>query len=326
MARSLTASGHIFVRRRFVAAHCLFATANAVYYAACQEFVPMPKGDEPKIPTDSSPETRQDCVAVNLSLEISGLDLEGKDFVTEARARLVSRTGASIVTRKLLAPEQTITVKRTGPHPEAEVSVIGQIGSEPDGNIYAVALVEPSAEFWGIDFPPGETQPTVLLLECPICRIRQNVVLRDFELIVLESNNKISRRCPKCHDVTLWKRSSADTATETGTFSAAGQAAPAAPEAVPAPPPQERRRQTRLKVNLKGLITFGGQETPIEVEDMSRGGVRFRARRQFILGLTVRAAIPYTPGGSNIFVSAKICWSKHGPDGTSEYGLQYVKD
>ena len=286
----------------------------------------MPLGDDAKASPDPPTDIRQDRVVVSLVLEISGLDLEGKDFVTEATTKMVSRSGASILTRKLLAPEQTLTIKRAGAHPEAEVSVIGQIGSEADGNIYAVALLEPSAGFWGIDFPAGESPSAVLLLECPICHTRENVILHDFELIVLEANQKISRRCPKCHDVTIWKKSASDLATEPAFASAisANLTAVVPPPAVPSG--RERRKHSRLKVHMKGCILFGGQETHIQVDDMSRGGVRFRSRRDYAVGLQVRTAIPYTPGGSNIFVSAQICWSKPLPDGTSEYGLRYVKD
>ena len=87
-----------------------------------------------------------------------------------------------------------------------------------------------------------------------------------------------------------------------------------------------RRKHTRLKVELKGCILFGGQETTIEIADMSKGGVRFRSRRDFAQGLLVRAAVPYNPGAANIFVAARITWCRSQPSGMTECGLKYVKE
>ena len=98
------------------------------------------------------------------------------------------------------------------------------------------------------------------------------------------------------------------------------------PAAAPAAKSANRRGRGRLKVDLKGSVLFGGQETPIQVLDMSRGGVRFRCRRSYADGILVRVAIPYTPGAANIFVPGRIRWCRTLPSGESECGLQYSKE
>jgi PilZ domain-containing protein len=289
----------------------------------------LPDDDKAAVPdVPAEADSRKDRVAISLQLEVVGVDLEGRDFVGQARSKIVSRNGAAIVIDRLLGPDQTLTIKRVGTNQEAEVRIIGQIGREVGGNVYGVALVEPSVDIWGIDSPPSDSDETLIkiLLECPVCHTRQIVPLHEFELSVLEAAKKLSRRCPKCHDTTLWKRSAYDVPPEP---EAAPESAPAASAqgepAAARKDPVNRRKHSRVKMKLKGCILFGGQETPIEVTDISRGGVRFRSRRNFAEGLLVRAAIPYSPGGANIFVSAKISWSRSLPSGVSECGLKYLK-
>jgi len=286
--------------------------------------------DDTAAVTNVPPEanSRKDRVAISLQLEVAGVDLEGRDFVGQARTKIVSRNGAAIVIDRLLGPEQTLTIKRVGTQREAEVRIIGQIGRETGGNVYGVTSVGPSVDIWGIDFPPGDSDETLIkiLLECPFCHTRQIVPLHEFELSVLEATKKLSHRCPKCRDTTLWKRSAYEVPPE-------AEAAPESPPVASAlgepaaarKTPVNRRKRSRVKVELKGCILFGGQETTIEVLDMSRGGVRFRSRREFADGLLVRAAIPYNPGAANIFVSARISWCRPLPSGMSECGLKYVK-
>lgn len=281
-------------------------------------------GDTPESSPDAPRPVRQDRIAISLQLEVSGVDLGGREFVGEAQTKLVSRTGAAIVINRSLAPEQTITVKRVGAHPEAEMVVIGHIGRETSGNVYGVALVDPSVDIWGIDFPGDENDQAVvkLLLECPVCHTRQIVILHSFELNVLDSTRKLSRHCPKCNEMTWWRRSAYNIGTEPAPASI--EVTSRNPNLVPVEKaPANRRKHSRLRVKMKGCILFAGQETPIEVEDMSRGGVRFCSQREFAAGLLVRAAIPYNPGAANIFVSAKICWSKPHPNDRWEYGLKY---
>ncbi len=275
----------------------------------------------------SAPVRRNERVAIRFQLEVSGGDLQGRDFVDKAWTRMVGRSGAAIVIDRLLAPEQTLMIKRLGSPTEAEVRVIGRIGAETDGDVYGVAFVNPPSEIWGIDFPEAAADETLVnvLLECPRCQLRQIVALTELELSVFEANNNLSRHCCKCRDVTLWKQS---------LYEAPSEPAPAAPPRTSAVPPTastpqpiaNRRKHPRLKVKQKGCILFYGQEIPIEVTDMSRGGIRFYSPRNFAEGAPLRVAIPYTPGAANIFVAARICWSRPLPSGKTECGLMYVKD
>ena len=279
------------------------------------------------VPADVSP--RKGRVAISFQLEVAGGDLEGRDFVCQARTSFVGRNGAAIVIDKVLAPEQGLTIKRVGSHQDAEVRVVGLIGSEAGDKVYGVAFLDPAANIWGIDFPTGDIDEVgaKVLLECPSCHTRQITPLNEVELSVFEAAKNLSRNCTRCRDVTLWKQSLYGVPPGPETASAPSLAASAQPKPAPAPKAiANRREHPRAKIDLKGCILFCGQETPVQVTDMSRGGIRFRSRRNFADGVLVRVAVPYTPGAANIFVAGRIRWCRRLPSGMSECGLKYVKE
>jgi hypothetical protein len=72
-------------------------------------------------------------VAIAFQLEVSGCDLEGREFADQAWTKMISRGGAAIVLSRPLAPEQTLTIKRVGSEQEAEVRVISHLGRNRAG-------------------------------------------------------------------------------------------------------------------------------------------------------------------------------------------------
>ncbi|HYL64327.1 MAG TPA: PilZ domain-containing protein [Candidatus Methylomirabilis sp.] len=100
------------------------------------------------------------------------------------------------------------------------------------------------------------------------------------------------------------------------------EAAPiAAPVAAPALPPEKkpvplenRRKHPRTKVNYKACIRRSGfPDDIVTCEDMSRGGVCFRSRKQYFERTAIEVAVPYAPGGQPIFVPAEIAWVQELP-------------
>jgi hypothetical protein len=41
---------------------------------------------------------------------------------------------------------------------------------------------------------------------------------------------------------------------------------------------------------------------------MSKGGLCFRSRKKYFEGTDVEVAVPYSPGGNDIYVPAQIAW------------------
>lgn len=113
---------------------------------------------------------------------------------------------------------------------------------------------------------------------------------------------------------------------------AAKSASPALPTAAPAPPqaterPEDRRKHARTKVKFKACIRRPGMpDDVVSCEDMSRGGLRFKSRKQYFQNTMIEVAVPYSPGGQSIFVSAQIVYVHETPgEGVYHCGVAYTK-
>jgi hypothetical protein len=77
----------------------------------------------------------------------------------------------------------------------------------------------------------------------------------------------------------------------------------------PAAPLDNRRKHPRTKVSYKASIRRPGfTDDIVTCEDMSKGGLCFRSRKQYFQGTDIEVAVPYSPGGNVIFVPAQIAW------------------
>jgi hypothetical protein len=75
------------------------------------------------------------------------------------------------------------------------------------------------------------------------------------------------------------------------------------------PPLDNRRKYPRMKVTYKACIRRSGfPDDIVTCEDMSRGGVCFRSRKQYFERTAIEVAVPYSPGANTIFVPAEIAW------------------
>ena len=73
--------------------------------------------------------------------------------------------------------------------------------------------------------------------------------------------------------------------------------------------PDNRRKHTRTKVNYKACIRRSGfTEDVVTCEDMSKGGLSFKSRKQYFPRTDIEVAVPYAPGGQAIFVPAEVAW------------------
>ena len=83
-----------------------------------------------------------------------GSDLGGKVFSEPTNTVLLSLHGAGIVSHHKLSPEQELILRCPDRNIEAEIRVVGQLGSQQGIYTYGVAFVDPILKFWDIDFPP----------------------------------------------------------------------------------------------------------------------------------------------------------------------------
>jgi hypothetical protein len=287
---------------------------------------------------------RSSRIPKEVAILLTGSDLDGKGFSEMTKTVLLSRHGAGIISTYKLSAEQEIIIRYLDTNKEALVRVVGRIGSEGEIYTYGVAFVDHSnINFWDIDFAPvseREKESRRMLVECGNCKAQETVEQSDVESDVFLINEGIVRYCKQCGDSTLWKRSS-DVPEEQPVLVAAGQnaveAAPAevpsapakpAPPSVqtssisqttsayasptdrkPAAPVDNRRKHPRTKVSYKASIRRPGfSDDIVTCEDMSKGGLCFRSRKQYFQGTDIEVAVPYSPGANAIYVPAQIAW------------------
>ena len=283
---------------------------------------------------------RSSRIPKELAILLTGSDMDGKGFSEMTKTVLLSRHGAGIISTYKLSAEQEIIIRYLDTNKEALVRVVGRIGSEGEIYTYGVAFVDASQiDFWGIDFAPiseKDKQARRVLLECGSCKQRETVDHSDVESDVLIINEGIVRFCKQCGDSTLWKRaagaadeptvlvaagrdatiatSAQSTSVESKQFAPPAQTAstlttPQEPNTTPAASLDNRRKYARTKVNYKACVRRSGfADDVVTCEDMSKGGICFRSRKQYFVRSNIEVAVPYSPGGNAIFVPAEIAW------------------
>ena len=289
---------------------------------------------------------RSTRVPKELAILLTGSDMDGKGFSEMTRTVLLSRHGAGIISTYKLSAEQEVIIRYLDTNKEAVVRVVGRIGSEGEVYTYGVAFADPSnVNFWGVDFAPAsETEKTArrVALECANCKTVETVEHSDVESDVFIINEGIVRYCKACGDSTLWKRApetpeeepalvGATKPAKSSSFSGAtgagvdfggastlveeaAEPAPAAPPEKKAVPLENRRKHPRTKVTYKACIRRSGfPDEVVTCEDMSRGGICFRSRKQYFERTGIEVAVPYAPGGQAIFVAAEIAWVQELP-------------
>jgi hypothetical protein len=286
---------------------------------------------------------RSGRIPKEIAILLVGSDLDGKVFSEETKTVVLSRHGAGIISQYKLVPEQELILRRLDNNNEAEIRIVGQIGSQADSYTYGVSFLDPEIDFWGIKFPlltDSENQAIRVLLECSGCKHRESVQHGDLEADVFAINEGIVRFCKNCGTSTFWKQASryagddslsrqpvqVQDSPSSSTQAATQAAAPQTP-VKPVILPENRRRYIRTKVKCKACIRQPGHTLDVVTcEDMSRGGLRFKSRKQYFQGTSIEVAAPYSPGAQSIFVHARIAYVQELPEEKLfRCGVEYLK-
>lgn len=261
---------------------------------------------------------RSERVWTQLAIRIAGEDGTGRAFVEDARTAAVSRHGAMLVTDRKLFPNQELSVRCLATGKESDARVVGMIRKESAQSFYGIELQSDASSVWGIEFPPpGNPETTVgrILLQCGLCKTQQVSYLNDFEIEVLEADEKVSRHCKKCGDMTMWKK--------IGTADGRPVVAPAPATKVGADKRREPRREIRVAACVR--CNHFGSEDLVDTRNVSRGGLCFASKRVYAPGWAIEVAVPYSAGGGNIFLPARIARAQYLPsEQTKLYGVAYT--
>ena len=273
---------------------------------------------------------RSDCIAIALPIGVSGTEITGKDFFETTRTHLLNRRGAAIVLKSQLAPFQQVIIRNLSSGKEGPAQVIGPMGGQSDGNVYAIALLDPAQNLWNMNFPAvPEAEKTVLLvpLECKVCKKSDRVELNSLEIGVFEANGNITRLCERCGEPTVWLLAGQDRAAGSRSPAQTPQSAQES-AANQTPSGRAERRHGRAHIRVTACIVqpgFGSEEV-VTVEDISRSGLSFCAAKVYHPGSTIEVAAPYTVGTANVFLPARVVRVENRPGRKLPvYAVSYLK-
>jgi hypothetical protein len=266
---------------------------------------------------------QSDRITLRLQVQASWLAHNGTTVNQPAQTLLVSRNGGVIRLQEKLFPGQELTLQRKlegDQYKSARARIVAEIDREPEGFIYAIAILEPRADFWDIDFPaPHKAEEALarLLMECSFCERREVVYLNEMELKSFEVRKCVARLCKHCDSPSIWIEAQSESK---------------APEALPSRSAVEervipRRNRTRVKARVLACIRRRGFQEEVAVcEDLSKGGISFRSRNHYPEGTRLEVAVPYTPGAGAIFVPIRIVFSQPiASAGLFRHGAAYLR-
>jgi hypothetical protein len=266
---------------------------------------------------------QSDRITLRLQVEASWFGTNGTAVKQPAHTMLVSRNGGVLRLQDKLFAGQEITLHRKLEGDQTRSTrarIVAEIDCEPEGFIYAVAMLEPHADFWDIEFPaPHQAEEALarLLMECSFCQRREVVYLNEMELKSFEIRKCVARLCRHCDAPSIWVEAATEPKIEDTLHSrAAGE-----DRVIP------RRNRTRVKARVLACIRRRGFQEEVAVcEDLSKGGISFRSRNRYPEGTRLEVAVPYTPGAGAIFVPIRIVSSQPiASAGLFRHGAAYVR-
>jgi hypothetical protein len=265
-----------------------------------------------------------DRVSFRMPVETSWVSPSGDTLRQTAETLLVSRNGGVLRLTEKLFPGQELHLRRNieGDNwKNTRARVVAEIDQDPPNHfLYAIQLVEPRSDFWDIDFPaPHNAEEALarLLMECSFCQRREVVYLNELQVKSFEVRKCVARHCRHCDSPSIWIEAQSEVREPED-----GPSGPTVEERV-----VPRRNRTRVKARVLACIRRRGFQEEIAVcEDLSKGGLSFRSRNQYVEGSRVEVAVPFTPGTGAIFVPIRIVFSQAIPTaGLYRHGAAYIK-
>ena len=267
---------------------------------------------------------QSDRVSLQMQVDACWTDSSGFARKQSAQTLLVSRNGGVIRLPDKLFPNQELTLRRKleGDNSKTvRARIVAEIDKEPEGFIYALAILDPRVDFWDIEFPaPHKAEEAFarLLMECSFCQRREVVYLNELEVKSFEIRKCVARLCQHCDSPSIWIEAQSESAADEG-----GTLLRNLEEERVVP----RRNRTRVKARVLACIRRRGFQEEVAVcEDLSKGGISFRSRNHYPEGTRLEVAVPYTPGAGAIFVPIRIVFSqpiKHA--GLFRHGAAYLR-
>jgi hypothetical protein len=266
---------------------------------------------------------QSDRVSLQLQVEASWVGSSGTTVHQDAQTLLVSRNGGVLRLQEKLFPGQELTLHRKlegDQNKTVRAKIVAEIDHEPEGFIYAIAILDHRVDFWDIDFPAlhkAQEAFARLLMECSFCQRREVVYLNEMEVKSFEIRKCVARHCKLCDSPSIWVEAQSQAKADEALASRAASEERVIP----------RRNRTRVKARVLACIRRRGFQEEVAVcEDLSKGGISFRSRNHYPEGTRLEVAVPYTPGAGAIFVPIRIVFSQPiAHAGLFRHGAAYLR-
>jgi hypothetical protein len=162
---------------------------------------------------------RSERLSAQIPVQLAGDAGAGQEFLENSQTLTLSQHGASILSQRVLKPNQKMIIRRVDTGKESKIRVAGKIGDRDEGYVYAVEFLDSQANLWETDFPPaadpGETDDLVFLV-CGCCGKSESVNLGEPRLMGFEATHGILLYCIQCQAMTRWMQQSDDSTTDDG--------------------------------------------------------------------------------------------------------------
>ncbi|MSO20568.1 MAG: PilZ domain-containing protein [Acidobacteria bacterium] len=99
-------------------------------------------------------------IPINKPVQVSGVNVEGRDFAADASTLLLSQHGAMIVVKQGLVPDQEVGLFNPETAREEDARVVAMLRDERGSYTYGVEFLDPEVDFWNITFPAVDSFAT----------------------------------------------------------------------------------------------------------------------------------------------------------------------
>jgi hypothetical protein len=110
-------------------------------------------------PTKHLNQRRSHRIMLAIPILVSGTRDDGRRFDEETQTVIVNAHGALILLKEELKPGQSVTLRHLKANEDC-VCTVTDVGAKHDTlREVGIELLEPSAKFWHVGFPPGDWNP-----------------------------------------------------------------------------------------------------------------------------------------------------------------------
>lgn len=258
---------------------------------------------------------RSERLLGRVPIEVVGQDAMGSVFIEAAVALCFNQHGARISLKHSLVPEEVILIKNLQNEIEEEFRVIERLGGTNGGGVqWSLVALEPESRIWRVTMTlPAPGEQARAIIECPICLQPTLSVLSSIEYDFLLAVGTLSRYCPKCGKVRVWRMSNR--------YPSAQRAASANSSDLPLERRSRRRQCVSLGVRVRNLR---GASHDVEIRNISKGGLCFTGSRTFQVGDGVCVTFPFGVRRSAVERIGTIIWTAANSS-QRFYGVRFVQ-